>query len=115
MLNKQQMEEISKIKNVIFYKQGCPFCVTAQKLADTLVEQKVLTEYSIYILGQDFDNQSLTELALASGWKPDGIQSIVPKPQIFIQGQYIGGNYEFYKSEWNVGKNMPNLKNPMRF
>jgi glutaredoxin-related protein len=50
-----------------------------------------------------------------SGWQPDGSQYVATKPQIFVDGQYIGGNFEFYNSKWNVGENMPNLMNPLRF
>lgn len=115
MLNIQQMQEIASTKNVIFYKLNCPFCIAAQKLADALVERNILKDYAIYTLGQDFDNSTLTELVSNNGWQPDGLQYTASKPQIFIQGEYINGNFEFYKSKWNLDEGMPNLKNPMRF
>jgi glutaredoxin len=115
MLSLQQMQEIANSQNVIFYKPGCPFCEAAQKLAEVLVQQQILNEYVVCVLDQDFDNQTLTQLVSPYGWQPDGQQSIAPKPQIFIGGQYVGGNFEFYKSTWNLGPNMPNLNNPMRF
>jgi glutaredoxin len=115
MYDLQQLQEIVNNKNVIFNKIGCPFCIAAQKLAEVLVEQKVLDEYLVLTLNEDFDNQTLTELVSKNGWQPDGIQFIATKPQIFIQGQYVGGNFDFYKSSYNTGSGKPNLKNPMRF
>jgi glutaredoxin len=115
MLTIVEMQAIAKSKNVIFYKQNCPFCTASQKLINQLLESKILDHFEVYILDKDFDNDSLGELAISIGWVPDGGQSYPSKPQIFVQGEYIGGNFEFYNSRWNVGQNMPNLKNPMRF
>jgi glutaredoxin len=115
MLTLKQLQEIAKIENVIFYKPFCPFCVATQKLMEELVKAGILDKYSIYILGEDFDNETLGQLATEAGWQPDGAQAYPSKPQIFIKGQYIGGNFEFYKSSWNVGEDQPNLRNPMRF
>jgi glutaredoxin len=115
MLTLQQMQDITKVQNVIFYKPNCPFCVAAQRLLDTLVAANILNEYSVYSLGEDYDNETLAQLALSSGWEPDGVQAFPSKPQIFVQAEYIGGNFELYKSRWNVGEGKPNLKNPMRF
>jgi glutaredoxin len=115
MFSLSQMQEIAKSQNVAFFKQNCPFCTAAQKLIDALLESKVLDSFDVYMLSVDFDNETLTDLVCSSGWQPDGVQSTASKPQIFVQGQYIGGNFEFYKSEWNIGENNPNIKNPMRF
>jgi glutaredoxin len=115
MLSFTQMQEIAKTQNVAFFKSNCPFCTASQKLIEALLESKILDSFDIYTLGQDFDNETLTDLVSSSGWQPDGVQSIASKPQIFVQGQYVGGNFEFYKSKWNIEENMPNLKNPMRF
>jgi glutaredoxin len=115
MLSLQEMQAIADSKNVIFYKRGCPFCVATQNLFDALANQQIVSQYVIYTLGQDFDNQTLTQLVASNGWLADGQQSVASKPQIFVDGQYIGGNFEFYKSKWNVAQDMPNLKNPMRF
>jgi glutaredoxin len=115
MFTLTQMQEIAKTENVIFYKPFCPFCVAAQKLMEELVKGEILDKYSIYTLGEDFDNETLGQLASEAGWHPDGVQVYPSKPQIFVKGEYVGGNFEFYKASWNVGENRPNLKNPMRF
>jgi glutaredoxin len=115
MLSLIQMQEIAKTQNVAFFKSNCPFCAASQILITTLLESKILDSFEIYMLNTDFDNKTLTDLVINSGWQPDGVQSIATKPQIFLEGQYIGGNFEFYNSKWNVGENMPGLKNPMRF
>jgi glutaredoxin 1 len=109
------MQEIAQSQNVIFSKIGCPFCLAANKLLEKLVEAKVLEGYQTYTLDVDYENETLGDLANLTSWKPDGGQSYPSKPQIFINGNYIGGNFEFYQSIWNIGENMPNLKNPMRF
>jgi glutaredoxin len=115
MLSLQEMQQITRTQNVIFGKSNCRFCTSALMLMGNLVDQKILDSYFYYHLDEDFDNETLKELLLHNGWQPDGVQSTATKPQVFIRGQYIGRNFEFYKSKWNVGENMPNLKNPMRF
>jgi glutaredoxin len=115
MLNLAQMQEIAKTQNVIFGKDNCRFCTSSVALMDILVEQKILDSYFYYELNVDFDNETLLQLVLKNGWQPEDIQSVATKPQIFIQGNYIGGNFDFYKSNWNVGENMPNIKNLLRF
>jgi glutaredoxin len=115
MFNLQQMQEIANTKNVIFGKDSCRFCSSALILINRLVELKILNNFVYYHQGQEFDDAELKQLLLNNNWQPDGFPAHPTKPQIFIQGQYIGGNFEFYKSQWNVGENMPNLVNPMRF
>ena len=115
MLNLQQIQQIAETQNVIFYKPNCSFCIASKDLFDRLISLGVLENYQIYTLDKDFDNQTLTDLVCIYGWKPDGIQSFCSKPQIFIKSEYIGGNFEFYKSKWNIDTSFPNLKNPMRF
>lgn len=115
MFTLPQMQEIAKTQNVIFFKNNCPFCNASIVLLDTLVEGGHIPSYSVYTLDKDFDNTTLGQLALSAGWEPDGIQAFPSKPQIFIDGQYIGGNFELYNSQWNTGESKPNLKNPMRF
>jgi glutaredoxin len=115
MFSFDQLKDISQNSWVMFSKNNCPFCTASYKLFDTLVEMGVIDSYSVYILDKDFDNETLGKLALWAGWTPDGGQSYPSKPQIFMKGEYIGGNFEFYKSKWNLGDGMPNLRNPMRF
>jgi glutaredoxin len=115
MINTQELKRIARTEYAIFSKANCPFFGPAKNLFDHLVVSKIIPEYSIYILNKDFTNQQLRELCLDFGWQPDGEQDFPSKPQIFMKGEYIGGNFEFYRSSWNIAKNMPNLKNPMRF
>ena len=110
-----QMQEIAQTNYVIFAKNNCPFCTASIKLLDNLVSIGQIKTYLKYTIGEDFDDATLGQLSLWAGWKPDGGQSYPSKPQIFMKGQYIGGNFEFYKSDWNNGINKPNLINPMRF
>jgi glutaredoxin len=113
MLSLEQMQEIAKTQNVIFFKKQCPFCDAAIVLLDRLVKDKMLESYSVYILDVDFKNKTLGELAISTGWEASGGESYPSKPQIYLNGEYIGGNWELYKSKWNTKG--PNLKNPMRF
>jgi glutaredoxin len=128
MLTLDQLKDIAKNENVIFYKLGCPFCKAAEELCKELIEEGVIEEYSVYHLGEDFTNQDLTDLVKEFGWKADGYQEVCTKPQIFMEGQYVGGNREFYLSKWNLGDDQTgkikvgdeeiealNIPNPMRF
>lgn len=123
-----EMQTIAKTENVIFFKVGCPFCKAAQLLFDKLRETGIIDSYLIYNLDQDFSNADLTELVKSYGWEPDGYQEVCTKPQIFIQVEYVGGNYELYRSKWNRGLDgsgklvvngreiaTPNQINPMKF
>jgi glutaredoxin len=123
------MQNIAKTENVIFYKPDCPFCAASDKLFTALVEKGIVDSYSKYYLHTDFDDELLTTLVKDFGWVPSGeFQENCTKPQIFVKGEYIGGNFEFYKSKWNKGdddsgklqvdgveKETPDLTNPMRF
>ena len=115
MFTIQEMQQIINNQNVIFNKSNCPFCIASQNLFEHMINSGYLDNYKIYTLNEDFDNQTLTDLVSFYGWQPDGVQGFCSKPQIFVQGQYIGGNFEFYNSKWNVGEGCPKLKNPMRF
>jgi glutaredoxin len=115
---------VSEHKNVLFYKEGCPFCIAAQSLFDTLVEKEILSGYNVYYLDKDFTNEELTDLVKTHGWTPGPHQEFCTKPQIFVEEKLIGGNREFYKSKYNQGeeetgqingKEAPKLTNPMRF
>jgi len=109
------LDEIKNQDLVAFFKPGCPFCSASKDLIQTLKDQNILSKVVIYTLDEDFTNETLLEIVNNFGWKPDGIQQYPTKPQIFVKSQYFGGNSDFYKSTWNLGRNMPNLQNPMRF
>ncbi len=115
MFTLSQMQKIAQTQYVIFAKNNCPFCTASFKLLDALVSTGQIVGYVTYILDQDFDNDTLGQLSLWAGWKSDGGQNYPSKPQVFMKGQYLGGNFEFYKSDWNNGSDKPNLVNPMRF
>jgi glutaredoxin len=120
----EEMRKIAQNENVIFYKPGCPFCVAAENFFKKLVELSIIPNYKIYLLGSAFNNQDLTTLVKEYGWQPDGYQEVCTKPQIFVNGEYIGGNRELHLSKWNVGEgntgkirniDAPKMSNPMRF
>lgn len=113
MLTLEQMKEIVKTTNVIFFKDHCPFCETSEHLMNALVDKNIVTEYSVYYLDRDFDNQTLKELVSESGWTAKPFQEFPTKPQIYIQNKYIGGNKDFYLSEFNQSETGPKLTNPM--
>ncbi len=115
MVTDQELKHIISTQYVILVKPNCPFCSASYRLFDQLVDSKVISEYSIYSVNYDFSNQQLHNLCTQFGWQPDGDQDFPTKPQIFMKGEYIGGNSEFYRSNWNIGTGKPNLKNPMRF
>jgi glutaredoxin len=128
MLNLEQMQEIAKTENVIFYKPNCPFCKASEYLFEEIHKLGIVEDFSVYMLGEDFDNQTLTSLVTSFGWEPDGYQEVCTKPQVFVSGEYVGGNREFYESKWNLGLDnsgkilvdgeeyhTPSIKNPMNF
>lgn len=120
----EEMKIIAKNENVIFYKPGCPFCVAAENLFKKLVELSIIPYYKICLIDSFSNNQDLTTLVKEYGWKPEGYQEVCTKPQIFINGEYIGGNRELYLSKWNLGEEgtgkirnieAPKVSNPMKF
>jgi glutaredoxin len=131
MLSSNQMLEIAQTENVIFYKPGCPFCAASEVLFKKLQELKIVGDFKIYQLNTDFDNDLILELVKKFDWQPESHQSYPSKPQIFIneagKTEYIGGNFEFYKSRYNLGDKdgkievngktyeAANLTNPMKF
>jgi glutaredoxin len=124
-----QLRTIAKTENVIFYKRGCPFCSASEKLFNHLKETGIIDTFEMYYLNEDFTDEQLTELVSEFGWQPSSqYQLNCTKPQIFIQSEYIGGNFELHKSKWNLGhentgklevggehRDTPQLTNPMRF
>ncbi len=126
MFSPEKMREIAQTENVIFYKHDCPFCIASEKLMTELVARNILDSFSMYYLDEDFDNQLLTDLVKEFGWQPGSHQQYCSKPQIFVNGEFVGGNRELHKSKWNQGtdnsgklevkgeiKETPVFKNPM--
>jgi glutaredoxin len=108
MLTLTDMQQLAASKNIIFYKPGCPYCAATQELFEELVQKGLLPQYEIRFLGQDFMNETLTELVMGYGWKARYDGDVPTKPQIFInqrgKTEYFGGNDFFYASEWNLGE-----------
>lgn len=132
MFTLNQLQTIATSENVIFYKPNCPFCQACEKLMQALKEKQIISDFAVYYLEKDFDNETLTQMVLKFGWQPESHQLYCAKPQVFMNAsqktEYIGGNFEFYKSRWNLGDDnsgeikvngetfqAPNLTNPMRF
>lgn len=114
-LSLAQMQELANSHYIIFAKESCRFCDASKILFEELKKQEIINNFTIRMLDEDFDNETLCQLVMNNGWLADGGQQYPSKPQIFMKGEYIGGNFEFYKSHWNVGQAKPNLKNPFRF
>jgi glutaredoxin len=99
-------------QNIIFSKPGCPFCSASYILLDNLVKTGAISKYTKYYNLADYKNEELTELVSSYGWQKESeYQDNCTKPQIFLNGEFIGGNRELYLSKWNKD----GLKNPMRF
>jgi len=107
------IQKISANQSLAMFKPGCPYCTATKTLIEALAETGVVTDFSIFILDTDFTNETLLAVSEHFGWQPNGFQNYPSKPQVFIQGELIGGNLEFYKSKWNTGEGMPNMPNPM--
>jgi len=104
---------ISAKSPLAMLKPGCPFCIASKSLIKALADTGIITNFLIVTLGTDFDNETLLEVSSHFGWQSEGYKNYPSKPQVFIDGEYIGGNSEFYQSKWNVGAGMPKLQNPM--
>jgi glutaredoxin len=130
MFTLDQARQIATTKNVIFYKPGCPYCQATEQLFQNLISKGILPNYEVYYLGQDFDNETLTELVSEFDWKPKYPGAVPTKPQVFLnlrgQTEHFAGNDFFYASEWNMGQGnhgritingeifeTPGLANPM--
>ena len=115
MLTTQQLLDIIKTQNVIFGGNGCPFYKASVQLLDALLNSRIISQYTKLIIDQDYTREQLLEVCVQYNWQPQDGQSYPSKPQVFLDNELIGGNFEFYKSKWNRGELMPNIYNPMRF
>jgi glutaredoxin len=70
------------MKAIVWSKPDCPHCVTAKKLLET-------------------KGYEVEERKIGFGWNREQLFEAVPNarsvPQIFLDGQYIGGNSELKK------------------
>lgn len=116
MNNTSKLLEIIKIdQNVVFGKSDCPFAQASLVLIQALKDSQIINDFRMLYLDSDFTNSELKEVMGTFGWQPTGYQEFPTKPQIFINGKYVGDNMQFYLSDYNVGQNKPNLKNPRYF
>lgn len=74
-------------KVTIYGRDGCPFCVKAKDLANTLKESNFIKEIEyIDTVSNKLGKEELSEIV----GKP-----VTTVPQIFIDGNYVGGFTEF--------------------
>ncbi len=91
--------------NVLFVKRDCGHCSAATKLADRLVRFGLIPDFKEFYLNEDYDISDLTELVLEFGHTLPEDKDNCSTPQVFIDGEYIGVNNDFYRSKWNKGEN----------
>ena len=72
---------------VIFGRPGCPYCVRAKQIADTLSEQREDFNYKYVDIWAE--NISKADLSKSAG------KTVETVPQIFIDQKHIGGCSEF--------------------
>ena len=70
----------------IYSKENCPYCDAAERIAQQMVQESH-HKYTVYKLGVDFELHELLEK----------VPTARTFPQIFIDGENIGGYTEFSK------------------
>lgn len=103
MLTVDQLRTLSKEHYTLFFKYGCKYSKAAMELLNKLKETGVIEDYELNILGEDYDEKSVTLLCGDYGVTPTGYNTKVSIPQIIMKGEFIGGNDKFYGSRWNLG------------
>ena len=63
----------------------------------------IIKDYKLYIMGEDYSQEQLTDLCGDYGIEPKGFDTKVTIPQVIMKGEYIGGADAFYASRWNLG------------
>ena len=69
------------METIVYSKEQCPFCV---KAIDMLTEKGV--DFKVFKLGQDLEKEDMVALVK----EKTGIE-VTTVPQIFLNGEYIGG------------------------
>lgn len=123
MQNTQELKNLIKTQNLLFSKTGCHFCHASHVLLDKIIELGIIKDYKTLLVEIDFGNTTLTKIVSENGWKSDFNQEYCTKPQIFIDGIWIGDNFALYNSKYNLGDDFgmingvkaPKLANPMPF
>ena len=78
-------EENKKHQVVVWAKSYCPYCAKTKALFQTLVDEKVITDYVVHDLDLDPDGTQIQEELLA-------ITEQRTVPNVFVKNQHIGGN-----------------------
>lgn len=82
-------------ESIVYSKPSCPNCVKAKKVLDDLN-----VSYSSVELGTDIQPQELFDL-----FESKGLPQPRTAPQIFLNGNYIGGYDQLVKYIENTGFN----------
>ena len=72
---------------VIYGRPGCPFCLRAQATAQTL--EKQLDNFSYEYINMWLEGVSKEDLSVKAG------KQVTTVPQVFINGEHIGGSDDF--------------------
>lgn len=88
-------ELIRKEENVLFVKEGCPYCTKALARADELKRQGVIKDYLVQTLNKDFNDETLGKLVQDFGGQKHVHWGKATKPQIFMNGEYVGDSMAF--------------------
>jgi len=75
------------MRTVIFGRSGCPYCVRAKKLAETLAAKR--DDFTFRYIDINEENISKADLEKSVG------QPVKTVPQIFIDEKHIGGCSDF--------------------
>jgi glutaredoxin-related protein len=103
MQSVDQLRIIAKQNYTLFFKYGCKYSKAAMELLQKLKETGVIDSFELLILGDHYDEKGITTLCEDYGIHPSGYNTKVTIPQVFMKGEYIGGNDKFYGSRWNTG------------
>ena len=76
------MEQLASFQNLVITQPNCPFCVKAKAILDERG-----TEYTTLVLGTDLAKTMMVDFIEQ---QTGNVVRIVP--QIFLDGQYIGGH-----------------------
>mgnify|MGYP001176547865 FL=1 len=74
----------------IYSKPDCPYCDRAVHIAQQIIQETTHIKYEKKMLDEDFTFEELLE-------KSPNARTF---PQIFVDGELVGGYTEFEKVEW---------------
>ncbi|PSU34170.1 glutaredoxin domain-containing protein [Photobacterium lutimaris] len=76
------MEQLASFQNLVITQPNCPFCVKAKAILDERG-----TEYTTLVLGTDLAKTMMVDFI-----EQQTGNVVRTVPQIFLDGQYIGGH-----------------------